>query len=47
MKKCANYQVLIEAAERYVNHSKYPTVEDLCSILGIEFENQKKDEEDV
>lgn len=47
MKKCANYQVLIEAAERYVNHSKYPTIEDMCSILGIEVEKQKKDEEDV
>lgn len=47
MKKCANYQVLIEAAERYVNCAKYPTIEDMCSILGIEVEKQKKDEEDV
>ena len=34
--KKTTYGTLVEAVERYVNGSVYPSIDDICLILGIE-----------
>ncbi len=38
-----NYKTLIEAVERYVTTSKFPKVETICAILGIEHNPEEKE----
>lgn len=40
--KNTTYGALVEAVERYVNGSAYPSVDDICLILGIEMKKVKK-----
>lgn len=39
--KNTTYGALVEAVERYVNGSAYPSVDDICLILGIEMKKVK------
>lgn len=35
-----DFEVLVKAVERYVQKEEYPTINGICAILGIEYEEK-------